>query len=228
MSHTAAHERYKFKPFRGSSHSWALAELESLPRETRILDIGAGSGAIGGVLKNRGFKELHAVEIDENSRTVIAPNYLTVYSGIEEAAGPYDCVLILDVLEHLVKPEDFLKLVLLKLAAGGRLLISLPNIAHWSIRLSLLAGYFNYTERGLLDKTHLRFFTRASAVKFFSAFPGLRIEKIEASIEPLELLLPEELYDNSVFAFLSGVRMKIASLLPGLMAYQNLFVLRVK
>jgi hypothetical protein len=65
-----------------------------------------------------------------------------------------------DVLEHLVSPNDMLKLAIGGLKPGGILLVSVPNVAHWSLRLNLLFGRFNYTETGLCDATHLRWFTQ--------------------------------------------------------------------
>ena len=157
----APQERYIFKPFYGSSHWWALNQIDKIPQSARVLDIGAGSGAIGKRLMEKGFQNLSAVEIDARARDYITP----IYKAVHESLNPYknekfDLILLLDVLEHTATPEQFLNEILELLAPGGTILISVPNIAHWSIRFSLLFGIFNYTDRGLLDKTHLQFFAR--------------------------------------------------------------------
>ena len=91
----------------------------------------------------------------------------------EEGTG-YDVVLCLDVLEHLVDPAGALA-ALRGLAPRGRALISLPNVAHWSLRKELLRGRWEYTESGLLDRTHLRFYTLDTARSLLSQ-AGWRVE----------------------------------------------------
>ncbi len=71
----------------------------------------------------------------------------------------FDLVTYGDVLEHLLEPQDVLRETRNLLAPGGRVLISLPNIAFWTMRVKLLMGRFEYESMGLLDYTHLRFFT---------------------------------------------------------------------
>ena len=72
---------------------------------------------------------------------------------------PFDFILFGDVLEHLVDPRHALRTVSRLLADGGRVLVCVPNIVHWSIRLRVLFGRFDYTATGILDRTHLRFYT---------------------------------------------------------------------
>jgi 2-polyprenyl-3-methyl-5-hydroxy-6-metoxy-1,4-benzoquinol methylase len=80
-------------------------------------------------------------------------------------ARDYDTILFGDVLEHLVDPESALRKASELLVPGGRVIICLPNIAHWTIRASLLMGRFEYTPTGILDATHLRFYTPQTARK---------------------------------------------------------------
>lgn len=193
-----------------------------------MLDIGAGSGVMGSELKLLGFGEISAVEIDERARNHIHSKYKKVTASLSEYQGQkFDLILLLDVLEHTSDPHGFLKEISSLLAPGGTLLISVPNIAHWSIRFSLLFGFFHYTERGILDKTHLQFFTRSRFHRVI-ALSGLSIEKSSASIEPIEFLLPPTLWKNSIFAALSKARKAFAEFLPGLMAYQHLAVVKNK
>lgn len=80
-----------------------------------------------------------------------------------ESRGPYDAVIFADVLEHLVDPWRVLRGVRPMLKPTGRVLISMPNVAHWTVRLNLLRGHFDYTDGYLMDRTHLRWFTRRTA-----------------------------------------------------------------
>ena len=101
----------------------------------------------------------------------------------------FDVVVCADVLEHFYKPEELLRKIRGWLKPGGLLLTSIPNIANVSMRLSLLAGQFNYAERGLLDRTHLTFFTRSTARALLEK-EGFRIRSAEATAMPYELALP--------------------------------------
>lgn len=220
-------EKYKFKPFLGSSHSWAIAECLKLSRETEVLDIGCGSSAIGMTLKDAGFTNLSAIEVDKEAKEQAKNYYRVVESSFEPFAGQkFGLILLLDVLEHTPNPEQFLDNVVDLLKPGGTLLLSVPNIAHWSVRFPLLFGIFNYTSRGLLDRTHLQFFTRARVKRIISSTKSLRIAKIGGTIEPVELVLPRLLWDNPIFKTLSFIRIKIANLLPGLMAYQHVALIK--
>jgi 2-polyprenyl-3-methyl-5-hydroxy-6-metoxy-1,4-benzoquinol methylase len=222
----APQERYLYKPFLGSSHWWALEQCENVGPSTRVLDIGAGSGAIGAELKKRGVTDLTAVEVDAAARQHIAPIYNRVEASFEPLrGGKYELILLLDVLEHMAAPENFLKEVASVLAPRGKILISVPNIAHWSVRFPLLFGIFQYTDRGLLDRTHLQFFTAKRFRKCIEG-AGLVMESESASIEPAEFVLPKALWDNNLFTALSKFRVSIAKTFPGLFAYQHLAAVR--
>lgn len=219
----APQERYQFKPFPGSSHVWALGELAGLPTSARVLDIGPGSGAIGLELRERGLSALDAVEIDPRAREHVTPIYRRVEETVRPLAGnKYDVILLLDVLEHLADPASFLDDAAVLLAPGGAVLLSVPNVAHWSVRLSLLAGRFEYTERGILDKTHLHFFTGRHLDRMLEARCGLRITERNGSISPVQFLLPEGAARSGAFALFSRLRQGAARLAPGLCAYQHL------
>ena len=93
----------------------------------------------------------------------------------------YDVVLFGDTLEHLPDPGAVLARLRSRLKPGGALVVSLPNVANWAIRLSLLAGRFRYTDRGILDRTHLRFFTRRTLIELLEG-AGFRVVAVEASV----------------------------------------------
>lgn len=85
-------------------------------------------------------------------------------------------ILAADVLEHLVAPEQLLQRLPEVLCPDGRIIVSLPNVAHVSVRLSLVLGRFDYTETGILDRTHLHLYTFQSARRLLEG-AGLRIEQ---------------------------------------------------
>ncbi len=223
----APQERYVFKPSYGSSHHWALGRLTGSVEGSRVLDIGAGGGGIGRSILPEGPSQLVAVEIDPRAQAGLRDTYGEVYASIEPLAGrEFDTVVLLDVLEHMADPFGFLEQLERLIAPGGKILISVPNVAHWSVRFSLLFGRFEYRSRGILDRTHLQFFSRRRFRQMCSSLPSCSIETMGASIEPVELVLPRWSVRNPLFAFMSRVRVGVAKLLPGLMAYQHLAVLR--
>ena len=108
--------------------------------------------------------------------------------GIPHDVGTgYDMVIARDVLEHLPRPDETLREILRVLRPDGRLLLSVPNFEHWYPRARVMLGLFGYDRRGILDQTHLRFFTRASLRKLVrscgfdileEAYTGLPIETV--------------------------------------------------
>jgi SAM-dependent methyltransferase len=218
------HELYQQKLFSGSSHSWALSHFSLLSSSASVLDIGSGSGLMGYQLQQRGITDVSAVEVSAETRSATQQNYKHMVASLDQLQpnSSFDLVLLLDVLEHMMDPSSFLNTLAEKVKPGGKLLISVPNVAHWAIRLMLLAGYFEYMERGPLDKTHFRFFTRRGLHKLISSCPNLELQGLSGSIVPLELMLPEAAWKNPVFDVCSALRMKAAHALPSLFAYQLL------
>ena len=150
--------------------------LDLFPRPpTRLLDVGCGSGATGAAAKARwpGVETI-GVEVVPEVAQRAAERIDRVVTGSAEtldlaAAGiaGVDGVLLADVLEHLVDPWRFLTMLRAVLAPGATVIASIPNIANLWVLDELAAGRFDYTSSGLLDETHLRFFTRASIAALF-------------------------------------------------------------
>lgn len=222
---TEVQQRYLPKNFPGSSHSWAAEIFNQLKPVESALDIGPGSGVSGRMLSELGTNQLFGVEIDEQTRLNLRGLYTQVEDRLEAFSDrKFSLILCLDVLEHMPDPFTFLGQAVELLEPGGHILISLPNIAHWSVRIPLLFGQFQYQNRGLLDRTHLQFFTRKRALELVASVPQLEIKALNSSIEPLELLLPEWCWNNPIYTRVSKMRIGIARLLPGLMAYQHLIL----
>ena len=101
----------------------------------------------------------------------------------------FDAIVFGDVLEHLNDPLAALRLAIASLAPAGLVLVSVPNVAHLFVRLSLLLGRFDYADRGILDRTHLRFFTRRTFLSLL-AEAGLVVETLRVTPAPLPLVAP--------------------------------------
>ena len=148
--------------------------LDHLPHvPARVLEIGCGSGATLAALKARGAVS-HAVgvEVDPHAAEAARGVFDTVLQGMVEGAaieehvpaGSRDAIFCLDVLEHLVDPWAQVRRLAPLLAPGGLFVVSVPNIRNGKfIRQLLFKGDFRYRDAGLLDRTHLRFFTLETA-----------------------------------------------------------------
>src|SRR4051794_16697392 len=136
----------------------------------RILDVGCGAGRLAKHISLLGAEvvgvERHpeaaslarkyckrVIEQDLDSSSLLARDDL------------FDVMIFADVLEHLVEPDALLKRLAPNLAPNGFILVSLPNIAYYKMRFGLLRGHFDYEPSGIMDRSHLRFFTRQTAMQ---------------------------------------------------------------
>jgi methionine biosynthesis protein MetW len=167
---------------------------EEVPAGARVLDVGCATGYLAAELAAKACSVV-GVEADGAAAAAARGVCASVIAGdVEEAAiraavaeaGPFDAVVCGDVLEHLRDPAAALAFLATVLQPGGRAVVSLPNIAHWTGRRALLRGRFPYAEHGLFDRTHLRFFTRASARELVEG-AGLRVVRERFAPAPLPL-----------------------------------------
>jgi SAM-dependent methyltransferase len=133
----------------------------------------------------------------------------------------FDYIVFADVLEHLRDPAAVLRRCLPALKETGKIIISVPNIANWIIRLSLLFGKFDYMDRGILDRTHLRFFTLRSLKQLMSEVSCEILDAIPTPL-PVQLVLP--LTEGSVFAPLHEAHYALTRCWETLFAYQFVVV----
>lgn len=212
---------YAFKGAPGSSHRWALEQVDRLPAgPLAVLDVGASEGhVLRAVRERRPDATTWAVEPVPEAAQALRAIADEVSAWIEEVPREprFDLALLLDVLEHVNTPAELLAEAVARVRPGGALLVSVPNVAHWSMRAALLAGEFPYAQRGILDRTHVHFFTRRSLRALLEG-AGLVIEETGGSIVPLELALP--VVPDALLA--RGLRRAAARVLPGLCAYQLL------
>src|SRR5262249_11276316 len=107
----------------------------------------------------------------------------------------FDAIVYADVLEHLADPLRVLRELNASLAPGGQVVISIPNVAHLWVRLSLLAGRFEYRDRGILDRDHLRFFTQRSLQSLLTA-AGLAIVRQTVTPVPIFEVVPRAVHGH--------------------------------
>jgi SAM-dependent methyltransferase len=138
---------------------------------------------------------------------------------LEELPGGFDLVIAGDVIEHLSDWQRTLRAIHDSLAPGGRLLLSVPNVANIAMRAQLLFGVWNYTDRGILDRTHRVFFTRRSLREALRA-SGFEVVRESVSTIPLALVWPR--LPRPVQAFLLWGLGGLTRLLPRLLGYQLL------
>lgn len=157
-------------------------------RAARVLEIGCGSGNTLAWLKGiRRCAWTAGVELSPGAAAEARKQVDVVFQGNIEAMElpvedeTVDLILCLDVLEHLVDPWSVVARLQRLLSPGGALIASIPNVRHKSVLVPLvLMGKWDYTEEGILDRTHLRFFVRNTAVALLES-SGLRMDKIIAT-----------------------------------------------
>lgn len=163
--------------------------LSYVPKSgSRMIDIGCGEGAFAELVKkNNGFKEVWGMELDEKSAAVASTRLDRVVKGdivetLKELPDNYfDFACMNDILEHLVWPELFLKELRTKLTANATIFCSVPNIRYYRLIWNLLQhGDFEYQDSGILDRTHLRFFTKKSFLSVLA----------RTGYEPVQVIIP--------------------------------------
>lgn len=223
--------------------NWGLLRLWGGRKGLRVLDVGCGYSTTSARIQDLGndvtgidsSPEIAELAGKRLSRVILA-NVLE--ADLED--DQYDVIIFADILEHLPWPAAFLQRYLKWLAPGGSVLVSMPNVGLWSVRLAHLAGRWEYQDTGVLDRTHLRFFTRRSARALIQSAgltiarttynPGLmrplvpfakKFVKSEESAAPDALLRskPYQLYLKTAYP----VERAVASLWPGMLAFQMIF-----
>lgn len=190
IAHDGVSHRYD-DAFDAQTGSHALV-LGMVPPGARVLDLGCAAGSLAREMAARGCHVV-GVESDveagayaaEYLERLVAADLDTADLGAELAGERFDVVVAADILEHLRDPARVLRQVVPLLAEGGAVVASIPNVAHGSVRLALLSGQFPYADWGLLDRTHLRFFT-ADGVHELIAACGLAVTALEQVIEPVD------------------------------------------
>lgn len=149
------------------SHSQIIRRI---PRYAQVLELGCGDGSMSRLMREQ--CQAHIIGIERNPETVWQAQRFCDYVFTEDLDEPhsldalegekFDVITLADVLEHVQHPDSLLQRLRPLLLDEGQLLLSVPNIAHASVRLELLNGHFDYASAGILDASHLKFFTEDS------------------------------------------------------------------
>jgi glycosyltransferase involved in cell wall biosynthesis len=224
-----ASQEYELKQGVNSSHR-QISKWLTTKQPMRVLDLGCSSGLLAAEIRALGHTvvgvdvdELDGVRgrVDEFVRADLS-------LGIPHGAGnDYDVVLAADILEHVPHPEVLLRDAVSVLRSGGSMIACVPNIGHWYPRARIAAGRFTYERRGILDRGHLRFFTRRTFVAL-ARESGLDVTRFAAVGVPFEVL------DRGGSAGTGGPAVRAAAKLdrlatkvwPTMFGYQMIFELR--
>ena len=219
---------YRFKIIdRYSSHSVILSLLQS-PGDLSVLDVGTAHGYLAAVLRERGYRVTGIEANPDLAREAAAYCDDVIVADLDgplpEFNKQFDVIIYGDVLEHLKRPENVLVSLNQNLKSEGIVIISLPNVANIYVRLHLLLGRFDYQDRGILDSTHLRFFTRKTFQKFLNE-AGLEVVLMTATPIPLFLIVPQR-FHGKILAAIHALNNWIARSWATLFAYQFVAVAR--
>jgi 2-polyprenyl-3-methyl-5-hydroxy-6-metoxy-1,4-benzoquinol methylase len=191
---------------RNSSQVFAV---EMIGANKRVLEFGCASGYVSRVLRDRGCRVV-GIEIDPEFASQAKEFCEDVIIGDAEsldlesilAGQSFEVAVFGDVLEHMSDPLQMLRRVRQWLTPEGYVVASLPNIAHGAVRLALLDGHFDYTPEGLLDETHMRFFTHQTIKDLFhqAGFVLVETRRTHVGIFESEIPLRPEDYDDELVA----------------------------
>jgi methionine biosynthesis protein MetW len=214
-------------PYRYDGHSLDAENVGGIvashvPHGASILDVGCATGSLATLLRDARGARVVGIEPDPVRAALAAQRGIEVRVGVlspplAQTLGTFDVVIYADVLEHLPDPLGELANALPHIKPDGVLIVSVPNVAHWSVRWSLLRGRFTYEETGIMDSTHLRWFTRDSILALLS----------KAGIEPehVEYTIGLSLYVNALTTWIPGrlrgaIVRRLARIAPRLFAVQ--------
>jgi len=221
-------EYFVHYPIKESPHSSHSIFLQAAGTGRRLLEVGCGEGFFAQKLVERGNRVTgvdalpsprHKEAFEEYISADLSRGFSTAFETLRTRR--FDRILLMDILEHLEKPEALLEQCHEMMAPQSRLLVSVPNVANFTVRLSLLFGRFEYAARGILDRTHLRFYTRRTARRLLEG-AGFAVEKQSYTVIPLELVLGLS-PSNPILRLLNALLYGATRLMPGLLAYQIVF-----
>lgn len=181
--------------FNPSYVSERLDVQQLIPESARlILDVGCSTGSLGAAIKRRKASKVIGIEYSLEMADVASGQLDRVFVGDatqvlgsnELEAYKFDAILFADVLEHLVDPWSALRSATRFLSEGGVVIASIPNIRHiYTLGNLLFKGYWPYNDRGIHDRTHLRFFTKKNILELFEG-AGLRVDSARATYRLIE------------------------------------------
>lgn len=172
----------RFDPFKLEATNIDRLSTALVPENSKVLELGCATGFMGRYFRRRRHCQVIGVDINPAVKPDIVGNLnlAATWTKIKKFQ-PFDLVFASAIIEHLPNPEATLQLIKAVLKPEGMLIITAPNVAHWRLRLKLLCGHWDYEDYGLLDRTHLRFFTYFSFQKLIRS-AGFKV--IAVKIDP--------------------------------------------
>ena len=198
-----------------------------VPKNGHALDIGCGSGDNARLLKLRGWK-VTGITISPIEQKMAEMHCDEVYladldQGLPKSLkGPFDLVVMSHILEHLKYPEKILKEIKELLTYDGIIAVALPNVLHYTNRFRCLLGYFSYEDGGIMDNTHLHFYTFESAANLLiSAGYKILVAQADGAFPfwKLKKLFP--------LKFINKVNRFSCKIFPGLLGHQILYIAKI-
>ncbi len=225
-----AGDAYGLKPTDNSSHGSILRRMAS-ETPSKVLDLGCSSGLLAAELRRLGH---HVTGVDARALEGIQDRVdhfvaADLEAGIPAEVGTgFDVVIAGDVIEHLRNDEQLVAEMARCVRPGGFVLASVPNIAHWYPRLRIVSGRFGYDQRGILDRTHLRFFTKRSFERLAQG-AGLEVRRTVVTGLPLDVMAGSEGAARPGLGrrVIAGFDKVGVALFPGLFGYQLVFELEL-
>lgn len=183
-----------------SAHYYAF---RLIGKDQRVLEIGGGDSTFRAELARAGNRVL---SVDRNAAVPLTNRQ------------EFDRILLLDTLEHLPNPANLVREFRSLLARRGKLIVSVPNSVNLTVRLMILFGSFRYTDRGILDWSHLRFFTEKT-IRALLEQEGYRVTERRYTVMPIERIIPLG-PESRLIRFANWVLRGITGIAPGLFAYE--------
>ncbi len=213
-----------FNPDQANPNDAHSILMRLIPGGSRVLELGCASGYLSGYMEQALGCRVTGLEFDPAATVIAATRCSEVYTVDLDApdalqaayhSAPYDVLLAAAVLEHLKYPQRLLQEAHQLLKPDGIIIVSLPNIAHWSIRLKLLRGIFDYEDYGIMDRTHLALYTLKTGRGLIEA-QGYNVEETHIAGSGLQNLLHN-------ITRRTGQK-HIPLILPGLLAYELIYL----
>jgi 2-polyprenyl-3-methyl-5-hydroxy-6-metoxy-1,4-benzoquinol methylase len=210
-----------------NSGNLPLLKLLPMKKGGRVLDCGCGAGDNARILRSLGWR-VTGITVSPKELKIASASCEEIYlndldQGLPETVGNgYDIVLMAHVLEHLVEPTKFIEDVKRVLAPNGMIAVALPNVLTYPNRIRMLVGKFEYTSGGIMDETHLHFYTFASGADLLRS-TGYRIVVAKADggfpLWKLRNILPA--------SFVNRLNTWVCRKWPGLFGFQSLYLAEV-